>query len=136
MFSRVEAFVREAKELRTEEQLAEAVEAVARDLGFRYFALTHHVDLRGSGNFIRLHNYPSGWAEWFDEHELALSDPVHRASNLTSVGFAWSELADMLKLTPGDLKVLDASPPRRDWRGFHRSSARSGRSARLLLLCL
>jgi LuxR family quorum-sensing system transcriptional regulator CciR len=106
MFSRVEAFVRDVRELRTENELAEAIGAVAGELGFRYFALTHHLDVRRSSNAIRLHNYPLGWAEWFDDRSLGPSDPVHRASNLTSVGFAWSALPEMIALTAKDLRVL------------------------------
>ena len=70
MFDRVEAFVRDVRELQTEEALAGALADVSRDLGFRYFALTHHLDVRRSSAAIRIHNYPEGWAEWFDEQSL------------------------------------------------------------------
>jgi LuxR family quorum-sensing system transcriptional regulator CciR len=109
MFSRVEAFVDDVRNLRTEEELAEAIGAIATDLGFRYFALTHHLDVRRSSDAIRLHNYPLGWAEWFDGQSLGPSDPVHRASNLTSVGFAWSTLPEMIALTAQDQRVLDTA---------------------------
>lgn len=107
MFQRAEAFVTDIRDLKDERHLAEAIGLVAQELGFRYFALTHHVDVRRSSTFIRLHNYPDGWADWFDERSLGVSDPVHRASNLTSVGFAWSDLSKMLTLTPKDLQILD-----------------------------
>lgn len=107
MFGRVEEFVRDVREVANEDELADAIGAVTRDLGFRYFALTHHVDVRRSTDAIRIHNYPAGWAEWFDQQDLGAIDPVHRASNLTSVGFAWSKLPDMLALTPEDRRVLD-----------------------------
>lgn len=38
MFNRVEALVRDVRELKTEERLAEAPGKVTRDLGFRFFA--------------------------------------------------------------------------------------------------
>ena len=107
MFDRVEEFVREVRELASEDELAEAIGAVTRDLGFRYFALAHHADVRRSSSAIRIHNYPAGWAEWFDAQDLGAIDPVRRASNLTNVGFAWSKLPDMLALTPKDRRVLD-----------------------------
>jgi LuxR family quorum-sensing system transcriptional regulator CciR len=107
MFSRVDTFVRDIREVETEEALAGAIADVALDLGFRYFALTHHVDVRRSSEAIRIHNYPDGWAEWFDEQSLGATDPVHRASNITSVGFAWSKLPDMIALTPMDRRVLE-----------------------------
>ena len=107
MFSRVDAFVRDVRELEREDALESALADLSRDLGFRYFALTHHVDVRRSGSAIRIHNYPDGWANWFDEQSLGGTDPVHRASNITSVGFAWSKLPDMIALTAEDRRILD-----------------------------
>lgn len=109
MFDRVEIFVRDVRELKTQDELAEAIGAIAAELGFHYFALTHHLDVRRSSDAIRLHNYPDGWAEWFDDHSLGATDPVHRASNLTSVGFAWSALPEMIALTAQDRRVLDTA---------------------------
>ena len=107
MFDRVDAFVRDVSKLKTEDELIAALGDVSSDLGFRYFALTHHIDVRKSSEAIRLHNYPTGWAEWFDEQGLGGGDPVHRASNMTSVGFAWSQLDEMIRLTPNDHKILE-----------------------------
>jgi LuxR family quorum-sensing system transcriptional regulator CciR len=107
MFDRVDAFVRDVRELDSEEALAAALSEIALQLGFRYFALTHHVDVRRSSTAIRIHNYPAGWAEWFDEKSLGGSDPVHRASNVTSVGFAWSRLPELVALTEKDRKILE-----------------------------
>ena len=107
MFDRVDAFVRDARQLQTEDELALALKEVAGDLGCRYFALTHHLDVRRSSSAIRIHNYPAGWAEWFDEQALGASDPVHRASNVTSVGFAWSRLGEMIVLTQSDRRILE-----------------------------
>jgi LuxR family quorum-sensing system transcriptional regulator CciR len=107
MFDRVDAFVRDVRSLETEEELAGALSEMVGELGFRYFALTHHVDVRRSNAAIRIHNYPDGWAEWFDGQALGGTDPVHRASNLSSVGFAWSSLPEMIALTAQDRKVLE-----------------------------
>ena len=107
MFDRVDAFIREVRRLKSEEALADALGAVAHDLGFRYFALTDHVDVRQSSAAIRMHNYPPGWAEWFDSHGLGGTDPVHRASNITSVGFPWSDLPEMIVLTEADRRILE-----------------------------
>lgn len=107
MFDRVDAFVRDVRELDSEEALREALADVSRDLGFHYFALTHHIDVRLNSAAIRIHNYPAGWAEWFDAQALGTTDPVHRASNITSVGFSWSSLPDMIALTAKDRRVLE-----------------------------
>ena len=34
-------------------------------------------------------------------------DPVHRASSMTCVGFPWSQLDEMIALTPNDRRILD-----------------------------
>lgn len=107
MFSRVDAFVRDVRELETEQALAEALAEVSSDLGFSYFALTHHIDVRQSNLAIRIHNYPDGWAEWFDAQSLGATDPVHRASNISSVGFTWSRLPELISLTSRDRRVLE-----------------------------
>ena len=109
MFNRVEAFVQDVRELKTEAELVEALGEVTLDLGFSFFALTHHVDVRKASAAIRLHNYPAAWVEWFDDHGLGPTDPVHRASHMTSVAFPWSKLEEMIPLTPRDRQVLEAA---------------------------
>ena len=89
------------------DDLAAAMTETSRSLGFKYYALSHHVDVtRASGTPIRLHNYPDRWADYYDRNALGVSDPVHRASHVTSVGFRWSNIAAMIALTPGDHRVL------------------------------
>ena len=107
MFDRVDAFVRHVRELKTEGELAQALDEVSQELGFRYFALTHHADVRRSSSAIRIHNYPRGWEQWFDDEGLGPIDPVHRASHMTSVAFPWSRLEDLIPLTAGDRLVLE-----------------------------
>lgn len=107
MFDRIDAFVRAVSEVETETALAELLAEISREMGFAYFALTHHVALRQAPEpAIRLANYPAEWIAYFDRHDLGPSDPVHRASQLTSVGFAWSRLPDLIALTPRDREVL------------------------------
>jgi LuxR family quorum-sensing system transcriptional regulator CciR len=107
MFDRVDRFIKEVRELGSEEQLGEALNAVTQDLGCRYYALTHHVEASQNGGAVRIHNYPDQWAEWFDAQSLGTCDPVRRASSLTSIGFAWSRLPDLIHLTARDRRILD-----------------------------
>ncbi len=103
-----EEFALSVKDASTNDELAKLIDAFARDVGFRYFALTHHVDIpRAPRPAIRLHNYPTGWEEWFDAQRLGPSDPIHRASHLTSNGFAWSQVPRMIKLTSRDRMILE-----------------------------
>ena len=106
-FERAEFFLRDVSETNTESELADALGIVSRELGFSYFALTHHVDIRLSTEpAIRLHNYPGDWVDYYDENSLGVSDPVHRASHMTSVGFAWSEIPRMIAMTAKDHEIL------------------------------
>ena len=109
MFDRVNTFVSDVRDIDNEGDLAAALDEITRDLGFRYFALTSHADVRRTSRAMRLHNYPESWAEWFDAQQLGSTDPVHRASHLTSVGFAWSKLPEMISLTRRDLQILAAA---------------------------
>ena len=118
MFDRVKAFVSDIRSIEAENALEEALAEVSQDLGFRYFALTHHTDRRRASGAIRLHNYPQGWAEWFDAQELGPCDPVHRASHLTNAGFAWSKLPEMIALTARDKMILAAAQSEGIGEGF------------------
>lgn len=88
------------------DDLAQALGEASRALGFRHFALTHHVNPAGGASSVRLHDYPERWAEFYDGQDLAAADPVHRASAVTSVGFRWSRLPQMIALSPGDRRML------------------------------
>jgi len=93
--------------VRSAADLAEAMAAISRRLGFPYFALTHHVDpARSARPPIRMHNYPERWADHYDRHGLGVSDPVHRASHVTSIGFRWSRMPEMIPLTTADRRIL------------------------------
>ncbi|HEX8443474.1 MAG TPA: LuxR family transcriptional regulator [Allosphingosinicella sp.] len=106
-FERAEAFLRDVSATSTEVELAGALSTVACELGFTFFALTHHVDIRRAAQpAIRLHNYPDEWVAYYDDNRLGVSDPVHRASHVTSVGFAWSDIPQMIALTARDHEIL------------------------------
>lgn len=108
MFDRVDAFVRDVADITSEAELAQALGEICGEMGFRYFALTHHIDVRKAPQpVIRLDNYPRDWVRYFDDQELGPSDPVHRASHVTSVGFAWSHLPSLIQLTARDREIFE-----------------------------
>ncbi len=108
MFDRIDRFVRDLRLVESEEQLSSLLESISLELGFAFLALTHHVDIRQAPQpAIRLATYPAEWVDYFDGQRLGPSDPVHRASHLTSVGFAWSEVPAMIPLTRRDRDILD-----------------------------
>jgi len=107
MLAMATQFIRVVEAVGSADDLTEAMTAVTATLGFQYFALTHHVDIvAASGSAIRLHNYPDQWADYYDVNALGVSDPVHRASHVTSVGFCWSKMPGMIPLTAEDRRVL------------------------------
>lgn len=90
------------------DDLAAAMTEICAALGFEHYAIAHHVDLAGaSPGAIRLHNYPAQWADYYDANALGVSDPVHRASHVTSAGFRWSHMAAMIHLTRSDHRLLE-----------------------------
>ena len=107
MGSAVKHFVERVTAADSADDLADILRDICSVLGFQFFALTHHVDVvRAGGRAIRLHNYPERWADFYDANALGVSDPVHRASHVTSVGFEWSHIPDMIPLTAHDRRML------------------------------
>ncbi|TPG43632.1 LuxR family transcriptional regulator [Sphingomonas koreensis] len=87
--------------------LRAALIAVAEDMGFRYVALAYHADsVRGTGARLRLDNYPPTGTSTGEHHWLERRDPARRASQVTSAGFRWSELAELITLTPDEAAFL------------------------------
>ena len=118
-FERIVAFIDDLRAVEAESDLGFLLAEISTELGFAHFALAHHVDLRrGSNEAIRIHNYPDEWARYHEEQDLGRSDPVHRACQLTAVGFTWSELPRMMRLTPRDLSVLSAAAAQGIGEGF------------------
>lgn len=102
-----EAFVDDVRSATTGDDLFAALARCCGEMKVRYFALTHHVDFStASATGLRLHNYPASWQNWFDENGLGRSDPVHRASQMSNVGFPWSAVPRMIRMTPADESVL------------------------------
>lgn len=104
IFDRFAAAVSAARD---QADLALILADVTRRMGYDYFALTHHVDWQdGRPDAIRLHNYPPEWVTFFDTNGLGASDPVHRASQRTSFGFAWKDVPRLIVLTRRDREIL------------------------------
>jgi len=119
MFERVGAFVEDVQALSSPSELASVLTDIARELGFTYFAVVHHIDLSNSAEpAIRIHNYPDEWERYYDRQQLGRTDPVHRACQMTLVGFAWSQLPRMIPLTRSDHRVLEAAAKHGLGEGF------------------
>ena len=101
------------------DELTDALVEATLQMGFYKFALTHHVDLISTNpGAIRIHNYPDKWVDHYDRNALVFRDPVHRASHVTSIGFTWNRLPDMVYLTPADQRMLDLGREQGIGNGF------------------
>lgn len=88
-------------------ELNAATSSATHELGFSYFALTHHMHPnRWKDIAIALHNCPPAWVEFYASRKLYKHDPILHASTLTSLGFLWDELPTMIAMTPMRQKVL------------------------------
>lgn len=104
---RLHRFVEDVTVAVNTDDLGAALRDMSSCLGFEFFALSHHVDTaRVGAEAIRVHNYPAQWADYYDANGLGVTDPVHRASHVTTVGFLWSRIPKMIPLTREDSRIL------------------------------
>jgi LuxR family transcriptional regulator, quorum-sensing system regulator CciR len=112
----VQTFVDLSRQVRTGSDLHGLVQGIGREMGFDYFALVHHVDLRRSNatagrditpEFVTLSDYPEAWIERYVEEEIVSNDPVLLASQRTIVGFSWDRMGDLIRITPAHRKIVE-----------------------------
>lgn len=83
---------------------------ITSDLGFNFFALIHHVDLRNPRpGVIHFDNYPTIWSEHFIGNGLYVDDPVLHASTRTAIGFPWTAIPDLVRLTTRQRRILESA---------------------------
>jgi LuxR family quorum-sensing system transcriptional regulator CciR len=101
-------FVEQARLAQSALDLFHLLEDATREIGFSYFALVHHTDLRDSTpQIVKLYNYPSAWVEYFVNNALYAEDPIHLASLLSNVGFSWTEVPNKIRITNRQHKILE-----------------------------
>lgn len=90
--------------------LRECLREITSDLGFDFFALIHHVDLRmPRPGVIHFDNYPVVWSEHFISNGLYVDDPVLHASTRAAIGFPWTAVPDMVRLTSRRRRILESA---------------------------
>ncbi|NYI24241.1 LuxR family transcriptional regulator [Sphingobium indicum] len=83
------------------------MEVIAREMGFRHFALAHHDNrVESEAGRVRLMDYPAAVTDRLVEQGLFRRDPVVRACLHAVTAFLWSDLPDMLTLDRGDRESL------------------------------
>ena len=105
----VQRFIDAAARCRDAKHLEELLGDITKRLGFDYFALVHHVDLRQrtGGGVVAIWTYPSAWVDEYLERRLATADPVHLASHRTNVGFSWDRIPQLIAVTPAHVRVRE-----------------------------
>lgn len=108
-FRIVQRFIDEAANARDTHHLKAILSTATGMLGFDYFALVHHVDLRRApaAGMVALWTYPEQWVEEYLERRLATGDPVHLASHRTNVGFVWDRIPQLITITPAHRRVRE-----------------------------
>jgi LuxR family quorum-sensing system transcriptional regulator CciR len=104
----VQQFNRQLQTLNTENDLALLMAEVTLEMGFDYFALINHVDLRNtSTNVIQFNNYPEPWSRHFIESGLYADDPILKACAVSNIGFSWADVPHLIDITPKQKLILE-----------------------------
>lgn len=87
----------------SQRDLAEFMKAVTLDMGFHFFALIHHDDLRDSPpGRVDIKEYPPAITERLIGQKLYRRDPVIRGCIFADGAFQWSELDTLIVLDRRD----------------------------------
>lgn len=91
----------------TIDELHEALHRATLMLGFRQFAMGHHVDLATPpAQAIRLTTYNDDWIAHGMERDYFSDDPIHVASTKMGSGFLWRDVSDIFRLNQRQKLVL------------------------------
>ena len=91
------------RELVSPEELMSLMETITREIGFRYYALIHHEDLRiARSGCVDLKDYPAGITERLVGQHRYRRDPVIRGCIFADSAFLWSDLSRIIHLDRHD----------------------------------
>ena len=84
-------------------ELMSLMEAIAREMGFRYYALIHHDDLRTPRpDRVDLKDYPAAISDRLIRQRRYRRDPVIRGCIFADSAFLWSDLPRIIHLDRQD----------------------------------
>lgn len=111
IFSDVQAYVRGLNACTKIEHVADLADQMTRLIGFRYYAFSHHVDVRlptvDDYAPFSLNNYPEAWLERVVYLKSYADDPIHVACAHSLVPFRWDKLTEVISLKAAQQAVLD-----------------------------
>lgn len=88
-------------------ELRRIIEAVTREMGFRYYALVHYDDLRvPRSDRVDIKDYPQAVVERFLDQGYR-RDPIVRGCLVAGGAFRWSEIGDLIRLDRNDHLTLE-----------------------------
>jgi LuxR family transcriptional regulator, quorum-sensing system regulator CciR len=106
-FRDVQTFVDMANRATSLAEVASLIADAASEIGFDYYSLLHHVDFAvRMPEFVRLSNYPQSWLDRFVDEQFYLDDPMLTACQKTAVGFRWSEVTRLIRMTSRQESIL------------------------------
>lgn len=110
-FHDVQTFVRAANRATRREELHDLLDGVVRELGFDYFSVVQHVDVRttAAADYIHLVNFPTAWRQMVMARGYFADDPVHVACQKTATGFLWSSAGQIISLSSRQTEILAAA---------------------------
>ena len=98
-----DSFLRAVRATRSRGELGALIEAVSREMGFRYYALIHHDDLRQPRpDRVAIMDYPPAITERLVGERRYRRDPIIRGCNFAGNAFLWSELHRIMVLDRKD----------------------------------
>ena len=101
-------FVNAVRAMHTLADLASLLDAVAREMRFRHFALVHHSDLRKKApGDVDLKDYPAAVVERLIGECRYRRDPVIRSCLFADSAFLWSDLGRIITLDRQDRTNLE-----------------------------
>ena len=112
----VQSFIDLSRTVKTPGDLHNLMQNVTLEMGFDYFALVHHVDLRPThavagrdvtGDFVTLSSYPQSWIEQYVSDDIVSNDPVLLASQRTSASFGWDQLGELIEITDAHREITE-----------------------------
>lgn len=102
------AVVDALRRVQSYEELAGLVQAVTFEMGFRYYALIHHDDLRDQRpDRVDLKDYPAAIVDRLIGEAKYRRDPVIRGCLYSAQAFLWSELDRYIQLDRRDRECFE-----------------------------
>jgi LuxR family quorum-sensing system transcriptional regulator CciR len=107
-FRDVQIFIGKANAAKDLRELSCVLGDMSSSLGFRYFALGHHVRVV-SRDLLQIANYPHSWTERFATRGYLSDDPAVTACQKAIVGFLWSDIHRLITLSERQRTILTES---------------------------